>query len=51
MSLVDQFAANAEVAGFIVHRGQAPTIEGAGVSEAAYGLASTGSVVLLASAE
>jgi L-lactate dehydrogenase complex protein LldG len=51
MSLVEEFAANAEVAGFIVHRGKAPTIDGAGISEAAYGLAATGSVVLLASPE
>ena len=32
MSLVDEFAANAERAGFIVHRGAAPELEGAGVS-------------------
>jgi L-lactate utilization protein LutC len=51
MSLVEEFAANAVVAGFTVHRGQAPTIEGAGISQAAYGLAATGSVVLLASPE
>jgi L-lactate dehydrogenase complex protein LldG len=51
MSLVEEFAANAVVAGFTVHRGQAPAIEGAGISRAAYGLAATGSVVLLASPE
>ena len=51
MSLVDDFAANAESAGFVVHRGQAPVIEGAGVSRAAYALADTGSVVLAASPE
>jgi L-lactate dehydrogenase complex protein LldG len=38
-------------AGFHVHRGEAPRIEGAGVSEARYGLADTGSVVLLSSDE
>jgi L-lactate dehydrogenase complex protein LldG len=51
MSLVDEFAGNAEIAGFTVHRGAAPQIEGAGVSEAVYGLADTGSVVLAASPE
>ena len=49
MSLVDDFARNAETAGFTVHRGNAPAIEGAGVSQALYGLADTGSVVLAAS--
>jgi L-lactate dehydrogenase complex protein LldG len=49
MSLVDEFARNAEAAGFTVHRGQPPEIDGAGVSEAIYGLADTGSVVLAAS--
>jgi L-lactate dehydrogenase complex protein LldG len=51
MSLVDEFVRNAEIAGFAVHRGGAPQIEGAGVSEALYGLADTGSVVLAASPE
>jgi L-lactate dehydrogenase complex protein LldG len=51
MSLVDKFAENAEAAGFVVHRGLAPEIEGAGVSMALYGLADTGSVVLAASPE
>jgi len=51
MSLVDKFAENAEAAGFVVHRGHAPEIEGAGVSTALYGLADTGSVVLAASPE
>jgi L-lactate utilization protein LutC len=51
MSLVEQFAANAEAAGFTVHRGAAPRIEAAGVSTALYGLAETGSVVLGASVE
>jgi L-lactate dehydrogenase complex protein LldG len=49
MSLVEAFAANAEVAGIVVHRGLAPAIEGAGVSRATYALADTGSVVLAAS--
>jgi L-lactate dehydrogenase complex protein LldG len=49
MNLVDEFARNAEVSGFVVHRDQAPAIEGAGISEALYGLADTGSVVLAAS--
>jgi L-lactate dehydrogenase complex protein LldG len=48
-ALVELFAANAEIAGFVVHRGSAPAIEGAGVSRALYGLAETGSVVLAAS--
>jgi L-lactate dehydrogenase complex protein LldG len=47
--LVEQFAANAQAAGFHVHRGVAPELPGAGVSHAAYGLADTGSVVLMAS--
>ncbi|MGH3017673.1 MAG: LutC/YkgG family protein [Gaiellaceae bacterium] len=51
MSLVDQFAANAETAGFLVHHGDAPQIEGAGVSRAVYALADTGSIVLAASPE
>jgi L-lactate dehydrogenase complex protein LldG len=47
--LVERFAANAEVAGFVVHRGgDVPAIEGAGVSHALYGVAETGSVVLAA---
>ena len=49
--LVEQFARNAETAGFVVHRGDAPDIEGAGVSRASYGLADTGSVVVVASAD
>jgi L-lactate dehydrogenase complex protein LldG len=51
MTLVDKFTENAEAAGFVVHRGLAPEIEGAGVSTALYGLADTGSVVLAASPE
>jgi L-lactate dehydrogenase complex protein LldG len=49
MSLIDEFVANAEAAGFHVHRETAPPIAEAGVSEALYGLADTGSVVLAAS--
>ena len=48
MDLVEQFAVNAGTAGFHVHRGEQPEIEGAGVSTALYGLADTGSVVLAA---
>ena len=49
--LVERFADNAERAGFHVHRGAAPELADAGVSEALYGLADTGSVVLAASPE
>ena len=49
--LVEVFAHNAARAGFHVHRRAAPDVKGAGVSQAAYGLADTGSVVLLASDE
>jgi L-lactate dehydrogenase complex protein LldG len=49
--IVEEFAQNAEAAGFHVHRGEAPEIDGAGVSTAIYGLADTGSVVLAASPE
>ena len=49
--LVEAFVKNAKAAGFRVHRDQVPEIEGAGVSEASYGLADTGSVVLMASPE
>ena len=51
MSLVDDFIANAEGVLCHVHRGQAPPLEGAGVSTAIYGLADTGSVVLSSSTE
>ena len=51
MSLVERFAENAVAAGFVVHRGAAPDLEGAGVSVASWGLADTGSVVLAASPE
>jgi L-lactate dehydrogenase complex protein LldG len=49
--LVARFAENAARAGFHVHRGAAPDLPGAGISEALYGLADTGSVVLAASPE
>jgi len=51
MRPVDEFVANAEAVGCHVHRGAAPDIPDAGVSEALYGLADTGSVVLAASPE
>jgi L-lactate dehydrogenase complex protein LldG len=51
MTLVDEFVRNAEIAGFTVHRGAAPEVADAGVSEALYALADTGSVVLAASPE
>ena len=51
MSLIEEFAANAESAGFVVHREEVPQIDGAGVSHAVYALADTGSVVLAASPE
>ncbi len=46
--MIEQFATNAVAAGFHVHRGSSPAIEGAEVSRALYGLAETGSVVLAA---
>ena len=50
MSLVDDFVARAEAAGFHVHRGEPPPVgEDAGASTALYALADTGSVVLAAS--
>jgi L-lactate dehydrogenase complex protein LldG len=51
MTLVQDFVRNAEAVGFTVHRGEPPTIDGAGISRALYGLADTGSVVLAASGE
>ena len=47
--LVEEFARNAEISGFQVHRGTVPELEGAEISAALYGLAETGSVVLAAS--
>jgi L-lactate dehydrogenase complex protein LldG len=49
--LVETFARNAAAAGFQVHRGAAPSLAGAKVSRAAYGVAATGSVVLAASGD
>jgi L-lactate dehydrogenase complex protein LldG len=50
--LVEAFAHNAERSGFQVHRAEAPELpDDAGFSDAAYGLADTGSVVLLSSDE
>jgi L-lactate dehydrogenase complex protein LldG len=49
--LVDEFVRNAEAAGFHVHRGQAPELPGAETSQAFYGLADTGSVVLASGPE
>lgn len=46
---MDEFVRNAEAAGCTVHRDGFEPPPGAGVSRAAYALASTGSVVLLAS--
>jgi L-lactate dehydrogenase complex protein LldG len=47
-ALLDEFVASAEAVGFHVHRGEAPPLQGAGVSTAIFGLADTGSVVLAA---
>ena len=49
--LVETFLESAKGAGCRVHRGDVPAIEGAETSEALYGLADTGSVVLAASPE
>jgi L-lactate dehydrogenase complex protein LldG len=49
--LVERFAANAVAAGYTVHRRVTPEIEGAGYSEASYGIAETGSLVFLSSHE
>lgn len=49
--MIDRFVENARAAGFVVHRGESPEIPDAGVSRASYGLADTGSVVLMASPE
>ena len=48
-ALVDQFLENAVRNGLVVHRGEAPAIDGAVCSEALYALADPGSVVLAAS--
>jgi L-lactate dehydrogenase complex protein LldG len=49
--VIEQFAEQAAQAGFTVHRGEIPQLEGAEISHAAYALADTGSVVLLSSDE
>lgn len=49
--LIEQFVANAERNGLIVHRGEVPDIADAGISKAIYGLADPGSVVFAASPE
>ncbi|MGB2710481.1 MAG: LUD domain-containing protein [Conexibacter sp.] len=49
--MTEQFAQRAAEAGFTVHRGELPQLDGAAVSHAAYALADTGSVVLLSSDE
>jgi L-lactate dehydrogenase complex protein LldG len=51
MTTVDEFIHNATAVGFTVLRDELPDRADAGVSLAAYGLAATGSVVLLASPE
>jgi L-lactate dehydrogenase complex protein LldG len=51
MTLVNEFVRNAEAAGFHVHRGRAPELPGAETSQAIYGLADTGSVVLASGPE
>lgn len=47
--MIERFVEHARAAGFVVHRGTAPELPGAGVSRALCGLADTGSVVLAAS--
>jgi L-lactate dehydrogenase complex protein LldG len=49
--VTELFAERAARAGFTVHRGEIPELEGAEISHAAYALADTGSVVLLSSDE
>jgi L-lactate dehydrogenase complex protein LldG len=49
MTLAEEFVVNAEAVGCHIHRGKAPELPDAGLSEALYGLADTGSVVLAAS--
>jgi L-lactate dehydrogenase complex protein LldG len=51
VSLVDDFVENATAVGFRVHWEVAPAVDGAEVSDALYGLADTGSVVLASSPE
>jgi L-lactate dehydrogenase complex protein LldG len=49
VDVVETFARNAALAGFTVHRGAAPELPDAEISEASWGIAETGSVVLAAS--
>jgi L-lactate dehydrogenase complex protein LldG len=49
--MIEAFCARAAEAGFTVHRREPPELDGAEVSYAAFGLADTGSVVLLSSQE
>jgi L-lactate dehydrogenase complex protein LldG len=49
--VIEQFAARAAEAGFVVHRDVVPQLDDAEISHAAYALADTGSVVLLSSDE
>jgi L-lactate dehydrogenase complex protein LldG len=49
--VIEQFATRAAEAGFVVHREVVPQLADAGVSQAAYALADSGSVVLLSSDE
>jgi L-lactate dehydrogenase complex protein LldG len=49
--LVETFVHNAAAAGFVVHHGDIPAIDGAEVSRASFGVAATGSVVLASSAD
>jgi L-lactate dehydrogenase complex protein LldG len=51
LDVVETFARNAALAGFTVHRGEAPDLADAEVSEASWGIAETGSVVLASSPE
>jgi L-lactate dehydrogenase complex protein LldG len=50
-NLITRFAAAAQEAGFRLHYDVVPEIDGAEVSEALYGLADTGSVVLASGLE
>ena len=47
--LIEQFVANAERNGLIVHRGAIPELPGAGQTRAIFGLADPGSIVFAAS--
>jgi L-lactate dehydrogenase complex protein LldG len=49
--LVETFARNAAAAGFVVHRGDPPALADVGVSRAVYGVAASGSVVVVSSPE